>query len=177
MIINLSRHSSLSDGKFISKIISISDVNTNNGKKVAIDFLPKDENGNPCESVRLWVGREWSGKKLLFKLLDVLEIFFNKQQVSTEELSEALIDETVGVVIKVNEKNGITYFNIVDFFETDEEFGDDIEYEGDEDELEEDGNDELEEEDEEDDEDDEEPDIRGRGENRSNRRKGRKNRR
>lgn len=188
MIISLSRYSSLSDGKLISKIISVSDVNTNNGKKIAIDFLPKDENDNPCESVRLWVGREWSGKKLLFKLLDVLEIFFNKQQVSTEELSESLMDETVGVVIKVNEKNGITYFNIVDFFETDEEFGDDIEYKEDEDELEEDGNDELEddedeeledEDDEEDeDEDDDEPEISVRRGNRSNRRnKGRNNRR
>ena len=185
MIINLRKRGNLSDGEYISKISSVSDVSTSNGERIVIDFIPKDADGNICESVRLWVSEDDSSLKLLLKLLDVVGSFTNEEQVSTDEIREELQDETVGVVIKVKEKGGNTYFNIVDFFETDEEFDDETEYEEADDELEEDeeeeDDDELEDDDddeEDEDEDDDEPEISVRRGNRSNRRnKGRNNRR
>ena len=172
MIINLRKRGNLSDGEYISKISSVSDVSTSNGERIVIDFIPKDEDGNLCESVKLWVSEDDSSLKLLLKLLDVVGSFTDEEQVSTDELREELQDETVGVVIKVKEKGGNTYYNIADFFETDEEFDDETEYEEADDELE----DEDDEEDE--DEDDNEPEISVRRGNRSNRRnKGRNNRR
>ena len=185
MTINLRKRGNLSDGEYISKISSVSDVSTSNGERIVIDFVPKDEDGNICESVKLWVSEDDSSLKLLLKLLDVIGSFTDEGQVSTEELREELLNETVGVVVKVKEKGGNTYFNIADFFETDEEFDDGTEYEESDDGLEdeeeedeeEDDDDELEE-DEEEEEDDDDPEIKVYGRNRSDRRnKGRNNRR
>ncbi|MBO5524373.1 MAG: hypothetical protein J5986_11975 [Roseburia sp.] len=149
MKIKFEKKDELSDGSYISKITGIRPYPQKNA--CAFDFTPF-KNNRKYRNATLWINTS-DDDEIVYRFFETLGIL-NEGEVDTdtEFLEAEFLNSYIGIVIKDNEKNGVIYHNIVDFYEvdvddqeeeddSDEEESEELEEDDDEEEFEESEND------------------------------------
>ena len=117
----------LSDGDYFAKVVSIEEMKTKKGLMYKVTYSTSDEQGN----VFSWFEEKIYRNSIFCKLFEICDCTLEtNRNYSIDELRDMFVGVEIGISIEVNEKDGRTYFNVVDIFEPADE--DDEEEEEDE---------------------------------------------
>lgn len=129
-IINIMKKIGLKDGQYLSIISDFRDIPEKDACLVKFDLF---YNKGEYKEVTIRINSLCENDTVGYRFFEALGIS-DMKSVDTDFLKSEFQGSYIGIVIKNNEKNGVVYHNIVDFFEVDiedSEEEDDEEYEDD----------------------------------------------
>ena len=158
MAFTFERVNELTDGQYLARVESVDDIGLKSGEvKTVFKLTPYDPDTNEqYEEVTLWSKQTEKETDLIGQLFDAIG---EEKEIGTEynaeKLDKTMKGKEVGIIVKVNVKNGKVYNNVTEILDKDDLDDDD------EDDLDDDDEDDLDDDDEDDldDDDDDENDL------------------